>query len=52
MERKKKIKGYSPSGDQRGRNKSGHEKKAPEPGVFTFWRSQKEGQVRTQKETN
>ena len=38
-------------GDGRGRDFSGHEKKATEQGVLTLWREQRERFVRTQKAT-
>jgi len=50
MERKQPSKGHSLSGDSRGRDKSGHRKKATEQGVLTHWRQEMEGQVKTQKE--
>jgi len=44
---KRSSKGHSQSGGRRGRDKSGHRKKATEKGVLTNWRPQREGQVRT-----
>jgi len=44
--------GHSQTGDHRGRDKSGHGKKATEQGALTNWKPQMEGQVRTQKESN
>ena len=43
-ERKQPSKGHSLSGDSRGRDKSGHRKKATEQGALTSWRWQREGQ--------
>jgi len=51
-ERNQSSKGHSPSGDHRGRDKSGHRKKPTNQWALTNWRPQREGQVRTQKETN
>ena len=51
-ERKQPNKGHSLPGDHRERDKSGHRKKATKQGALTNWRSQREGQVRTQKESN
>jgi len=44
--------GHSHPGDHRGRDKSGHRKKVTKQGALTNWRPQKEGQVRTWKESN
>jgi len=52
MERNQPRKKHSLSGDSRGRDKSGHRKKATEQGVLTHWRQHREGQVRTWKETD
>ena len=52
MERKQLSKGHSPTEDGRGRDKSGHGKKATKQGELTNWRQQREGQVRTWKESN
>jgi len=52
MERKQLSKGHSQTGDSRGRDKSGHRKKLTEQGALTNWRPQREGQIRTQKETD
>jgi len=52
MERKQLSKGHSLSRDGRGRDKSGHGKKLMEQGALTPWRPQREGQVRTHKESN
>ena len=41
--------GHIPTGDGRGRDKSGYGKVSTERGILTNWRWQKEGQVRTQK---
>ena len=46
------TKGHSPTGDHRGRDMSGHRKKPTNQGALTLWRPQREGHVRTQKETN
>ena len=43
---------HSLSGDGRGRGSSGHGKKETKQGVLTCWRWQREGHVRTQKESN
>jgi len=51
-ERKQPTKAHSPTGDGRGRDKSGHGKKATDQGTLTFWRWQREGQVRTRKESD
>ena len=51
MERKGPNKGYSLPGDCQGRDKSGHGKEVTEKGVLTAWRLQREGQVRTWKES-
>jgi len=47
MERKKPSKEHIHTGDGRGRDKSGHRKKATKQGALTNWRWQREGQVRT-----
>ena len=52
MEREQLSKGHSLPGDSRGRDKSGHRKKATGQGALTPWRQQREGQVRTWKESN
>ena len=52
MEREQQSKGHSPTGDHRGRDKSGHRKKGTKQGALTSWRSQREGQGRTWKESN
>ena len=52
MERKQPTKVHSQTGDSRGRDKSGHGKKATDQGTLTSWRWQREGQVRTQKESD
>jgi len=44
-------KGHSPTGECRGRDKSGHRNKLSKQGALTFWRVQRERQVRTQKQT-
>jgi len=44
-------KGHSPTGECRGRDKSGHRYKPSKQGGLTNWRSQRERQVRTQKQT-
>src|SRR5579863_8793849 len=51
-ERKQQSEGHSPTGDRRGRDKSGHGKKAIEQGALTLWRWQRGGQVRTWKESD
>ena len=44
--------GYSLPGDGRGRDLSGHRKKLTNQGALTLWRQQREGLVRTWKETD
>ena len=51
-ERKQPSEGHSLSRDGRGRDKSGNGKKATEWGALTSWRWQREGQVRTWKESD
>jgi len=51
-ERKPPSKAHSLPGDGRGRDKSGHRKKAIEQGALTYWRQQREGPVRTRKESD
>ena len=43
---------HSPTGDGRGRELSGHENKPTDPGALTSWRRQREGLVRTRKQTD
>ena len=50
--RKQPSKAHSPTGDGRGRDKSGHRKKVTKQGALTNWRWQREGQVRTRKESD
>ena len=52
MERNKPSKRHSLPEDRRGRNKSGPGKKVTRQGALTDWRSQREGQVRTWKESD
>jgi len=52
MERNQLHKGHSPTGDGRGRDKSGHVKKPTVQWALTPWRQPREGQVRTLKGTN
>ena len=52
MERNQLSKERSLPGDHRGGDKSGHGKKTTEQGALTSWRPQREGQVRTQKESD
>ena len=52
MERNRSRKAYSPTGDGRKRNWSGQRKKSTQGGTLTVLRWQKEGLVRTSKETN
>ena len=47
----KDPKDHSLSGDSRGRDKSGHRKKATKRGILTNWRQQREGQVRKWNES-
>jgi len=44
--------GHLLSGDSRGRDKSGHRKKLTKQWALTNWKPQREGQVRTQQETD
>ena len=46
MERIQLRKGHLPTGNHRGRDKSGHGKKATEQGALTNCKPQREGQVR------
>ena len=50
-ERKQPRKGHSLPGDHRRRDLSGHRKKVTKQGTLTSWRRQREGLVRTQKES-
>ena len=52
MERKQPSKAHSLPGDGRGRDKSGQGKKVTKQGTLTSWRWQREGQVRTRKESD
>ena len=49
---KRQSKGCALSRDGRGRNNSGNRKNMTEQGALTFCRPQREGQVRTRKESN
>jgi len=51
-ERKQLSKGHSPTRDGRGKDKSGHGKKAVGQGVLTPWRRKRDRQVRARKESN
>jgi len=51
-ERKQLSKGYSPTGDRKWRDKSRHRKKESKQGALTDWRQERQGQVRTWKESN
>jgi len=51
-ERNQPTKGHSLPGDHRGRDKLEYRKKPSKQGTLTNWGPQREGQVRTQKETN
>jgi len=51
-EGKRLSKAHSQSGGHRGRDLSGHERKGIERGTLTSWRPQREGPVRTRKETD
>src|SRR5947208_2050197 len=51
-ERNQPSEAYSRPGDSRGRDLSGHRKKPTERGTLTYWRRQREGLVRTHKETD
>ena len=50
--KKQLSKADSLSGDHRGRDLSGHRKKVTKQGRLTPWRPQREGLVRTQKESD
>ena len=52
MERNRLTEAHSQTGDGRGRDLSGHGKKTTYRGALTSWRRQREGLVRTQKETD
>ena len=51
-ERNRPTETYSPTGDSRGRNLSGHGKKPTDRGALTIWRRQRERLVKTRKETD
>src|SRR5947208_2050200 len=51
-ERNRPSEVHSRTGDGRGRDLSGHTKKPTERGSLTSWRWQREGLVRTRKETD
>ena len=51
-ERRQPSKGHLHTRDHRGRDLSGHRKKATKQGALTCWRPQREGLVRIQKESN
>ena len=51
-ERKRPSQGNPPSSNRRGKGRSGHGRKATEPEAPTFCRSQRVGQVKTQKESD
>ena len=52
IERKQLREGHSLPGDSRGRDFSGEEKKPSKRGALTSWRQQREGLVRTWKDSN
>src|SRR5580698_8952011 len=52
MERIRPSEAHSPTGDRIRRDKSGHGKNPTERGALTSWRPHREGQVRTQKESD
>ena len=52
MERNRASESHSHPGEGRGRDLSGHRKKSTERGALTSWRRQREGLVKTQKETD
>ena len=52
MERKWPSRGNSHPGDHRGWDESGHGKKVTKQGAPTSWRPQRNGQVRTWKESD
>ena len=52
MERNRPSVGHSRPGDSRERDLSGHRSKPTKQGALTSWRQQREGLVRTQKETD
>ena len=51
-EKKQPSQRHSPTRDSRGRDKSGHGEKPTNQETLTDWRQQRNGQVRTQKETD
>ena len=51
-ERNRPTEAHSQTGDGRGKDLSGHGKKLTDRGGLTSWRRQREGLVRTRKETN
>ena len=51
-ERKRSSEGHSLSGDSRGKDLLGHEMKKTGRGTLTLWRRQREGRVRTLKQTD
>ena len=51
-ERNRPNERHSPTGDSIGRDLSGHGKKPTERGTLTLWGRQREGLLRTRKETN
>ena len=51
-ERNRPTEVHSRTGNDRGRDLSGHRKKLADQGALTNWRQQREKLVRTQKETN
>ena len=50
--RNRPTEAHSHPGDGRGRDLSGHRKELTDQGALTFWRRQREGLVRTRKETH
>ena len=52
MERKRPGKEHSLSEDRRGQDNSGQGKKATERGALTSWGPQREGRIRTRKESD
>ena len=51
-ERNRPTEAHSPTGDGTGKNLSGHGKKLTDRGALTTWRRQREGLVRTRKESD
>ena len=52
MEKHRPTEAHSPTGESTGRSLSGHRKKLTNRGALTSWRWQREGPIRTWKETD